>query len=886
MARPLKHLFAIFAFGIASLLPAGVYRVETVNGVPLILKDGIPRSSRMLYVNPQPQVSEAVTAEWREYSVELPTVSRNASNPSIHFRFDPLEGMRRCELGGFRLYDETEQKPVKEWKLQNPLSREIVIGNIRRPDKRNPGVEIVPEEEILAVSSEGLTGVEMRSFVIRFTGFKVKEDHCYSIRFRARSEKPGRLLMGIFGYPETDGHSHFMTRGPAGMERQIRYAADAGVGFITFPIRNFWLPGNEIDHRKIDRIYRSITAANPEAELIVRIDLQTVPQWWAEQHPEEMMKFEQGNSDGYPSIASEQYRHDAIEVMRKVIRFSETNYEKNMAGYHPCGGNTHEWFYYKAWNNALSGYDAATERAFRKFLQKKYPDDTALQRAWNRPGASRAQAAVPSPEERMRSTRKGFYSPEADAAVLDFIAFQQESMAECVNEFASAIRQETGRKRLSIFFYGYGNIWGNAGNGPGVSGHYALRKVLGSPDIDILAAPISYTDRALGDASNTMAAAESVTAAGRLWLQEDDTCTHISTRRLIRIPGFSEGAKTPEESRFLLRRNLAVETLRNFGTWWMDLSGQGAFDSPALWEEMKRMAPVEKALLSTPHPFVPEVAVLLDERSMQYCAPVRTSASGRTANRTTTGPLICSGGTLRNRIGASSGQYLLDDLLSGRITPKMNIVLAAFALDRTQREKLRKISGASAMLWCWAPGYIDPDAQSMSTENIEALTGFKVRRLNSVTPETAATAAGIRFGLPPRWGREFKEAATPLFSPVPRPGDTVLANFTDGSPAVVLRPGKFPAVYCGTTSIPPCYRQLAKLAGISLEVDGDANITANGDFISVTAVRDGKVTVNTGSREEISDALSGESLGRGPKVSFELKRGETRILRSRKTPRR
>ena len=58
--------------------------------------------------------------------------------------------------------------------------------------------------------------------------------------------------------------------------------------------------------------------------------------------------------------------------------------------------------------------------------------------------------------------------------------------------------QATAGRKLVMFFYGYVFEFGAIANGAGMSGHYALRQVLKSPDIDVLCSPISYFDRGLG----------------------------------------------------------------------------------------------------------------------------------------------------------------------------------------------------------------------------------------------------------------------------------------------------------------------------------------------------------------------------------------------------
>ena len=136
--------------------------------------------------------------------------------------------------------------------------------------------------------------------------------------------------------------------------------------------------------------------------------------------------------------------------------------------------------------------------------------------------------------------------------------------------------------------------------GPSVSGHYALRRLLDDPDIDVLCSPISYFDRGLGQSAPSMTAAESVALAGKMWLNEDDTRTYLGTGE---FPGAFDAVNTLEDTNRELIRNLGQEAIRNFGTWWMDLGATGWFNDPRMWAEMTRFKVIDESLLAQPSAF-------------------------------------------------------------------------------------------------------------------------------------------------------------------------------------------------------------------------------------------------------------------------------------------
>jgi hypothetical protein len=270
-----------------------------------------------------------------------------------------------------------------------------------------------------------------------------------------------------------------------------------------------------------------------------------------------------------------------------------------MAGYHPSGQNTGEWFYQESWKPALNGYSIGTQRAWRRWLRTRYRSDTALRRAWHTTDVTLANAEVPSPASRRAAPAGLLRDPIRERPLIDFAEFQQVMMADCVCHLARTVRRATHGKKLVVFFYGYVFEFGALRNGPATSGHYALRRVLQAPAIDVLCAPISYWDRGLGQSGPAMTAAESVALAGKMWLQEDDTRTYLATGT---FPGWQDGADTLVGTNKLLLRNAAQCALRNFATWWMDLGGTGWFNDPRLWATMDQLKDLDQSMLQSPQP--------------------------------------------------------------------------------------------------------------------------------------------------------------------------------------------------------------------------------------------------------------------------------------------
>ncbi|MCX6910724.1 MAG: hypothetical protein NTY01_22150, partial [Verrucomicrobia bacterium] len=530
----------------------------------------------------------------------------------------------------------------------------------------------------------------------------------------------------------------------------------------------------------------------------------------------------------------------------------------------------------------LSGYAPTDAAAWKAWLKKHYgrqsrtgilpvqsQSKTVVSPAQPSAGQAgrlsySADAPVPTPAARHAAPAGIFRDPATERALIDWAEFQQEEMAECVCELARAVRTASHGRKLVVFFYGYVFEFAAVSTGPSVAGHYALRRALNCPDIDVLCSPISYFDRGLAQSAPSMTAAESVALAKKMWLNEDDTHTYLATGT---PPGSRDHVETLEDSNKQLVRNVAQEALRNFGTWWMDLGSSGWFNDASMWAEMKRLRALDEPLLNKPVPFRPQVAAVIDERAM-----LRVAAGGTQVTR----PGIYEVREPLGRMGAPYGQYLLDDVLAGRVKAKLHVFLNAWSLSAAERAKLLKTTRGSAKVWCYAPGWFD--GEQTSPEAMRQLTGFELKLVSPAVSTATPTERGRALGLEKTFGGE--KPVKPLFAAADAKPEEILATYADGSAAVALRrtPGG-PSLFVGAPGLTSeLLRLAAREAGVHLFTETDCNVCANGRFLSLHASQDGPVAVNTGKPAPVTDVLSGEQVARGPRFTLPLKRGDTRVL--------
>ena len=673
----------------------------------------------------------------------------------------------------------------------------------------------------------------------------------YRCSFRARATPPRNLVVAL--YRVANGVWTRIGGPPGTFLSQVALARDAGVNFVSFAAPNGWSPPDKpVDWSPLDNLCRQIVAVNPRVLLVPRVSADA-PAWWLERHPDARMVYDGNRVVDHCCVSDPAYRADVCAHLERICRHLAEAFPDHFAGIHPCGQNTGEWFYRDSWLRPLSGYDPATRSAFREWLKAR--------------GDPEADTAEPPGADARRAQPNGLLrDPVREKRLVDFARFQQQEMADHVTAMAAACRRGTAGRRLVVFFYGYLFEFPPLENGAPASGHYALSSVLQSKDIDILCSPISYTDREWLGTAPCMTAAESVNLAGILWLNEDDSRTYLDPRPQEHVQ--EGGLVNLAQTRQVMLRNTAQAALRGFGTWWMDLPAQGWFNDEAIWREMVRLRPVDEAMAGRARRFTPEVAAIVDEDSMCHLAGGSAAAVR---------PLIYESRASFGRSGTPYGQYLLSDVLAGRVAARLQVFLSAWALTPEQRRALAATRPAgTTRVWCWAPGYLGPGGADPA--GVTEATGFRAKAVALPTAEGAPTAIGRGLGLTKAWGP--RAPIQPLFSVEARP-EEVLATYSDGSPAVaVRRSGSGIDVFVGVPALTPeLIHAVAKMAGVHLFTGAGPAVWAAEGHASIQAHRTGPVVFDTGRPAPVHDALEGTLLGDGPRVVLQMGAGETRVLR-------
>jgi hypothetical protein len=845
-------------------------RVKNTPGGPQIHVDGEPVPPRVFYGSGDRPGVIGIGPEWTTHVFEFTPEYLVNGQATFHFRFTP-NTPGQYWIKELRLTDTSNgtDLPLTGSFASREAFKETWA--VFPPDTANANGRTDIENDALHVTVSSPAQGKWPDFHLYSRMQRLQTGRSYRCSFTAKGDSQLRLVPAV--YTVANGF-HTLVGGPRDTTflDQIVLARDAGVRFITFPASACWMPPEQPqDWTPLDTACRKIIAVHPDVLLVPRIGADA-PRWWRERHPEALMVYDDGSATGSVACVSDRtYRAEVSAHLEKLTRHLCETFPNHFAGVHPCGQNTGEWFYQNSWGKPLSGYDPATCAAFRDWLKRR--------------GTPDAETAEVPPATARRARPDGFlHNPSRDRCLIDFRLFLQDEMAEHILSLARACRRGSSGKKLVVFFYGYGFEFAPMATGASTSGHYGVGKLLrdGTAEIDILCGPCSYSDRSWIGTGPVMSAAESIKRAGILWLNEDDTRTHLFHK--APRPQYGHGATdTLRQTQHVLLRNTAQAALRGNGCWWMDLFGDGWYNDPAIWQPMVQLRAVDAAMVRRARPFTPEIAAIIGEASMCHLTEGAALAAA---------PLISKSRADFGRSGAPYGQYLLSDVLENRAAPRVQFFLSAWMLTPEQRTVLaaqkrtgfwRSLAETLGVLtsphttrvWCWAPGYLYPDRADAA--GIQEVTGFKAKAVDLPTAEATPTGLGQSLGLRETWGPKAK--IVPLFSVEAEP-DEIWAVWSDGSPAVAMRRSKRTTdVFLGVPQLTPeLIHAIARMGGAHcFAAPGPALWAAEG-YLSVQAHTNGPVVLDTGGRQSVRDALNGSPLGEGPRVELDMKHGDVRVL--------
>ena len=367
---------------------------------------------------------------------------------------------------------------------------------------------------------------------------------------------------------------------------------------------------------RFDAIAAKLIACDPKVRFKPYIRT-FMPPDWCRKHPEELIVLDNGidtlahtpENVRQPSLASEVWKKRMGEIMYSCITGLRQSPFADRIGY--CrvrGGNSGEWNHFGYHEKAFVDMSEPMRSAFAKWLKRRYGTAADLRKAWERPDIDfDSPELLPTREARLEGGP--VYRDEGGNGrqCADYYEFFQELTARTIIYFASIVKRASDNRLLTAAYYGY--YFGHYGNNPyhfQDSGHYGVRHILNSPDLDICGGPYIYPARRFINEVNGITG--SYPLRNKLWESEEDLRTSRS--------GVSEkpyGAHTdPQESVDLLKRDYMLNLSRKSAMYFYDFAHDW-YSDPSFVAAVRRLLAIDAAFFAFPPRNVPEVGVIFDE---------------------------------------------------------------------------------------------------------------------------------------------------------------------------------------------------------------------------------------------------------------------------------
>jgi len=585
------------------------------------------------------------------------------------------------------------------------------------------------------------------------------------------------------------------------------------------------------------------------------------PRWWAKQHPEECVRFENSETpEGLTSPASLLWRQEAGKLLTALIRHCETGpFASRIIGYriqaHCSGG---EFQYLGTWQRKYADYCPSMRKYFRTFLKKRYGTDDQLREAWHNPDVTLATAEIPTGAKRAANEIGIFRDLDRVRDVSDFQECLSDAMVTFAADFLQIIRREAPGKLTGIyggyvFYYGGFQLLN--------SGHMNFRDLYRTRLLDFICSPNDYLQRNIGDAASHHGPSTGTALYHISYLDENDTRTHLCPPRPDRK------VSNLKETQGILNRDFALQLTKGLGNCNYDLGGGWLADA----EIQKTLQQQNKiaAFAANEPGFRHARAVLL------YSAESITRLAEK--NNHVTDPVRR---TLRRNLGASGVPVdlcLLEDILEDNFPAYDCYILPnAFAPSDAVRQAVEKKlkKAGKTLVFGYAPGAFRGKAGPISPQAMKEFTGMDIAW--SVEPEMRSVqlSSGEKAG-------DGKKIA-PSFR-ITDPQAKIRGKYSCSgavSYAVKKQPGAWTSIVTIFPELTPAeWQKIFHEAGIEPMTKSGDPVYYDGRFLGIHAVSSGSKTIRLPRRTHVYDLLHERCAARDTdQISLALTRGETALF--------
>lgn len=618
---------------------------------------------------------------------------------------------------------------------------------------------------------------------------------------------------------------------------QIRQAASAGVHLHALLLELLVsVPMVSYSVNEALRLLHLVRQHDPQGYVMFRVVF-TPPPDWQKLYPEAMTTYADG-STGEPSFASERYWQEAEAALTLLVRQLEVTEESRyILGYHL---DCREWFY-----EYQRGYDysPAAQEAFRQWLRGRYKNDVVrLRAAWHDGSVTFTSASIPTyrgdttPATVLYETRKG-------QRYVDYLCFASEIIARRIVTLSRTVKKNCEDRRLVAVSYGYVLDFPVPH-----SGHLALSEVLSAQSIDLICAPVSYRDRCSTQPGSVPVPVASVRLHGKLFVLEDDTKPHTAQNNTP--DDYNPRCSDAESTRQVRLRNTTTALLHHAGVSWMDLWGEGWVSDSEVWQQAQKISTLYLAHIRQRLPETPEVAVIVDERSLTRIQSPKALLE----------PLIIGQQEVLARAGIHYGIYLQSDLVRKAFPDaKMYLFLNPIEIDSEVREVIRERlqRDGKTLVWLYAVALFDENGYTPDGPRDVAGIAIKAQPWNS---EMGSVISNDRHPISERLRNKqigTRERVNPSFYVLDEKAVVLGEYIQTGLPSIAVKDmGTWRSVFVGERQLHiDLLRGLCRFAGVHVWSQSSDVVRVAPPFLAVHSVGDGVVYLQFPQKQMVYDLV-------------------------------
>jgi len=635
---------------------------------------------------------------------------------------------------------------------------------------------------------------------------------------------------------------------------------------VTWPT---WQDDGGFDFRQLDEYAALALSANPEANLLIRVSLSLPPKWFR-QHPESKAIVRQGDQEVTweetgglaPTFVSEAWRKQQAENLRTLIEYVKTQpWADRVVGLVLMGGVTEEWFAWGSNDRLASDYSPTQQAAFRRWCESRGLEGGEL----------------PSPDERLFRGADFFPDTVAGRRAAAYQQFINETTTETVNFFVDETKGAAPHTLTGAFF---GYVMQLAGEPrQSFSGQLLQRKLLDNPNLDFLAGVPLHNFRTVPDALAAAfvsqgGATGSVQLAGKSYVDENDLFSWLHGghwHTLFNPANPRAGAIA------MHRRILADDVVNGISRYWYSLLSSW-HDDEELQREFTFQHGIQAESLSWDRTPNPEVALLVDDTSFTWIAPFSNYF------RHTNPELIYA----LAKTGSSARVYLLSDADRLPKSVKLVVVANAIAPKSADLAKLTALidKGERTILAIGPVGLINPDTQARDLNAPARILGLPLVVKDSaqvgILKEAAEGAVLADMTEIPAWAKSLGMETGGTVNPSTISSEPGWAVY--GSKDKVFAGAERPLSAGGKllwAALPVhnigVLRKIVEGAGAHCYAPQDYVVNAAAGVVSITAPREGSVTLKFPQTASWKDVLDGSEYS-GSKFPCQFTKGQTRIF--------